>query len=586
MSVTHKRAPTAKEFEWATGLIDRLGAPFMLALQAAVGEGTGRPGSVPVRAVLVAWALLVSERGHQAEHTDVVAQLVAATDEQLLALGMRRLPAERAYKRFHDKWSKLLKALEAGFSVSQADNTTVTADLDWFGAALVQTSIPPDLPTSSTASVNGTDWETAGRVRQTGELVYDGDAPADTDEPLDQHATAIAKVRVKIAKNGKSYAVGPDDRAIYTTDPDARAGWRTATSGRAGGFYIGHEMHLAVQVRDLTWSGDVERVNFGQEVPSFITAAALSPSGTHRAKSVVPTLLRPELAIKRVIWDRGYSILDFDSAHGPLWAAGIQPTFDLNTCQRRYPPVADNHAIWIDGHLFHEQVPEELRELPRPPMGSTDEVRAAYAAKFNERARWRWTKHSGPDAAGMTRWECPFCSGRLKSRQLKQRKLNKTAVLVGLREGTTKCCDGIIQVGASLLNLLQADGIPYGTTAHNLAYGRRNLVETGNSYLGGTYINLTNTYSRLMGTMKRKFVMAFMLAGLNRYIERSWRAKKAAEATASKDTKRQSPLRRRDTLQHALAGTTPSAAHRGRRGTRPEPPTVRKGTRPRAIPRT
>ena len=206
--------------------------------------------------------------------------------------------------------------------------------------------------------------------------------------------------------------------------------------------------------------------------------------------------------------------------------------------------------------------------------------------KFDERARWRWTKHSGPDAAGITRWECPFCSGRLKNRQLRQSKLSKRALLVELSTGTTQCCEGILQIGASLLNLVQADAIPYGTTAHNLSYGRRNLVETDNSYLGGTYIDLTNTYSRLMGTAKRKFVMAFMLAGLNRYIERSWRARKAAEASAAETMKRQSPTRRQDTLQRALDVTTPPAARTRPRKRRPEPPTVRKGKRPPAILRT
>ncbi|WP_375432785.1 hypothetical protein [uncultured Friedmanniella sp.] len=59
--------------------------------------------------------------------------------------------------------------------------------------------------------------------------------------------------------------------------------------------------------------------------------------------------------------------------------------------------------------------------------------------------------------------------------------------------------------------------------AHAQALGRRNLVETGNSYFGGTYITLERAYSRLMGHENRKFVLGFLLAGLNAYIERGWR---------------------------------------------------------------
>lgn len=64
----------------------------------------------------------------------------------------------------------------------------------------------------------------------------------------------------------------------------------------------------------------------------------------------------------------------------------------------------------------------------------------------------------------------------------------------------TKCCKGTLQVSAQYLNLAQALAIPYGTAAHAQAYRRRNIVEAGNSYLDGTYIDLSRTCSRLMET--------------------------------------------------------------------------------------
>ncbi len=59
---------------------------------------------------------------------------------------------------------------------------------------------------------------------------------------------------------------------------------------------------------------------------------------------------------------------------------------------------------------------------------------------------------------------------------------------VELPAEVTQCCEGTLQVDATYLNLVQAHAIRYGTSAHAQAYGRRNLVETVYSYLGGTYV--------------------------------------------------------------------------------------------------
>lgn len=528
--VDHKRAPTDDQFSWAIALVDGFGEAFMEGLRLAVGEGRGRPGSVNARAVLVAWALLVTENEHKAEVTDATAQLVALSDAQLLQLNMTRLPVERAYKRFHDKLTRVRNALESGFTYVERDRT-IEVNLDWWTTAAPQRAIPADLPSSTTRAVDGTDWETAGRFRSSGQRNYDGDAPVDTDDNPEEHAATVAKTRRQAARK-REWEIGPDGRAIHTTDRDARGGYRTATAGRNGGLYVGSEVHLIVQTRDFSWSGQVQRVNDGPNVPHFVTGSVLAPSGTHRATAVIPAIVNAPESIATLVWDRGYSILPFETAHGPLIQAGIQPVFDLSSIQRTNPAVSEQ-VIWLDGHPFHEHTPEHLRNLARPPMGSTAETRAEYESRFNERAAWRWSRLAGPDKDGVTRWSCPFHEGRLKCRAIRQRKVKASAPLVQLPAGVRKCCEGTLQLSAEYLNLIQACAIPYGTTAHSQAYGRRNLVETANSYFGGTYVDLTRTYSRLMGHKNRKFVLGMLLAGLNRYIERSWRALQAAKEKAA-----------------------------------------------------
>jgi hypothetical protein len=276
---------------------------------------------------------------------------------------------------------------------------------------------------------------------------------------------------------------------------------------------------------------------------------------------------RPQQGIKTLVWDRGYSIQEFKSAHGPLIAAGIDAIFDLSKTQREHPPVSEQ-VLWIDGQPFHLHTPEHLRELERPPMNSAAEVRREYEEKFNERAAWRWSRLARPDRDGGTRWICPFHAGRLKCRSIRQTKVKASAPLVTLPAGVTRCCEGTLQVSAEYLNL----AIPYGTSAHSKAYGRRTLVETGNSYFGGSYIDLSRTYSRLMGNTNRKFVLGMLLAGLNRYIERSWRAKQAANAAPVSRRKR-----RTGTLTElALSPGSPAPARA---------PRTSQGTRARSRPR-
>lgn len=375
VEVDDKRAPNDRQFEWALDLVDGLGEPFHLALSAKVGEGRGRPGSISARHVLIGWALLVTENGHQAEITDATAQLVALTDTQLVRIGMKKLPAARAYKRFHDKFTRVRKAFATGFTYESPDGV-VEVGLDWWTTAVPQQAIPKDLPSSSTRAVDGTDWESAGRFRTSSTAEYDGDAPVDTDADPSSHLADVAKTRARIARAAK-WEIGPDGRAIHTTDKDARAGYRTATAGRKGGMYIGSEVHLVVQAADFTWSGDVTHVNEGPEVPGFVTGAVMAAAGSHRSKTIVPHLTDPAQGIKIVVWDRGYSIQDFKYAHGPLHQAGIAPVFDLSVHQRNYPAVSDK-AIWIDGQPFHEHTPAHLLKLERPPMGSTKEVRREY----------------------------------------------------------------------------------------------------------------------------------------------------------------------------------------------------------------
>jgi hypothetical protein len=259
-----------------------------------------------------------------------------------------------------------------------------------------------------------------------------------------------------------------------------------------------------------------------------------------------------------VIPDRAYTALPFPKFAGQLLSAGIEMAFELTKYQRENSPV-HQQVIWRDGTPLHAHTPPELLDLERPTPGTPWNERRPYQEKFNQRARWRWSILEGRDEDGYVRLICPFDSGRLKNRNIRQRKVNKTAPLVELPEGVTTCCDGRIKVDPIYVRLMQTGGIPYGTTAHDVVFGRRNHVETGNSYLGGTFISLDRTYARAMGRRNRLFLLGFMIAGLNRYIAKRWRERLSEiERRATTRAKR-----RKNTLAEITAPFATTAAPQG-----------------------
>src|SRR5207253_2047059 len=104
----------------------------------------------------------------------------------------------------------------------------------------------------------------------------DGEA-AETQvmEETPKKRRAVRKARV--------LGVGPDGRKQYTVDRDARAGHRSATNSRPSGPYVGFELHLAVQTRDVRWTDGIERTALGAEVAGVVTTFSLMPD----RKSVV-----------------------------------------------------------------------------------------------------------------------------------------------------------------------------------------------------------------------------------------------------------------------------------------------------------
>jgi hypothetical protein len=417
---------------------------------------------------------------------------------------------------------------------------------------LAQAAVPEEFRQSRSIAVDGTDVETWGALH--GDAVtVDLDGEAAETQLMDD--VAVPKLK-KPARRAKVLGVGADGRNQYTADRDARAGHRSATNSRPAGSYVGYELHLAVQARDMKWTNHIDKVSLSDEVPGVITCLALVPAGTHRGRAIVDDLVAAKAAgapIDDVVWDPGYSLCSAGTTHHKLAQAGIHQTFQPVTHQRGTRPFSGD-AVLLDGQLYSSLLPGELRDLPMPPRGSSEAVKVEHEARFNLRARWRMVRHAAPDRDGATRWRCPFCAGLLRARQFpKTMRRPKTVPLVPVDEGCEHCCDGILTAMAAELPWWQR--IPFGTTAWRLSMGRRQVVESVNAALKGTFADLSRGFFRVFGQTKMTILLGFTVAGYNLDRIRSYRAKKRAQQEA----KPTQPKRRRGTWQEIVEPTAAAA---------------------------
>ena len=300
------RPTTAHELQLACGIVDRSGV--VPVLEPYFTAEVGRHRLISLRGLLVAFQLNALARHHKAHLIEVARAINAMSDEQRERLGIVRHDPAQTYDRVDRTFTKLAAVLEAG-------HDGITAR--WFANRMAQASVPEEFRQSRSIAVDGTDVETWGALHGDAVTVeLDGEA---TETQLMDDGL-VPKPR-KPARKAKVFGTGVDGRNVYTADADARAGHRSATNSRPAGPYVGYELHLAVQARDVKWTNYVDKVTMSDEVPGVITCFALEPAGTHRGRAIVDDLVAAKHSgapIDDVVWDPGYSLCSPGTTHHKL----------------------------------------------------------------------------------------------------------------------------------------------------------------------------------------------------------------------------------------------------------------------------
>jgi hypothetical protein len=529
--------PSGAEMSLARQIVRRSGV--VETLLPHLDAEVGRPRRLPLEALLVALQLNALGRRHQAHLIDVARLLNAMTDEQRRSIGIKVWDEAEAYDRVDWLFNKLCRVLGEG---------NPGLDATWFANALARAAIPERYRMSHSLAVDGKDVETWGAFQGSVTTIeLDGEA-SETQLGIDEPSAPK-----NLKKRAKVLGRGPDDRKIYTPDPDARAGHRSSNSRHNAGPYIGYELHLAVQTRDVRWTNHVDRTTLGPEVPNVITTCVLVPAGSHRAKSIVGHLIEAKRAghdVRDVVWDPGYSLCQSETTTHPLARVGIEQTFELVHTQRGIKPFS-KEAILMDGQLFSSALPDDLRDLASPPDFVKARYREAFEKPFNRRARWRYVRHARPNKDGVTRWRCPFDAGLLRCRNFpRTMRLPHDVPLVHLPADLEACCHGT--VSASPRDLALTQRIPFGTTAWRISMNRRMVVESVNAALSGGFVDLARGFFRVFGVVKMTVLLGFTIAAANLDRIRSHEAKMEV---ANKDRPKRRP-RREGTWRELLSTPT------------------------------
>lgn len=303
---------------------------------------------------------------------------------------------------------------------------------------------------------------------------------------------------------------GHDGRLQHSIDPDARDGYRAGKNRNRKGVFNGWDTHLSVDVPEIG----------GEARPGLIRGVSFYPAGTYKAEAGVALLDAMETAGRKpstILVDRGYTYLNSEQWARPVWTRGIEQVFDLHEKQRGIKPGPIPGTIYVDGGLFKDNLPKDLRSLGAFGIGMSAEAKAQLAEQYDQRKYYAFTPMGRPDhKRGTQRYRDPVLSGTMRcanhpsSLRLDEARYPTTTCV----KGEPCSCGTTVTLGPDdLLNLRQRT--LYGTTRWKASYGRRSAVESTNACVKYHHARLTRGSTRVLGTERNGILVAFILASVN-----------------------------------------------------------------------
>lgn len=362
---------------------------------------------------------------------------------------------------------------------------------------------PAQVEQSKAQAIDSTDYEAHARRRSWKHLMK-ADVPEDALPEPDA-------LESKAPGNEDGWPRGGHDgRLQHSIDPDARDGYRAGKNRSRKGVFNGWDLHLAVDVPEI---GDDSR-------PGLIRGVSFLSAGSYKAEgglNLLDAMINSGRKPETILADRGYTYLDCDKWARQVWARDIEQVLDLHETQRGTRPGPIPGTLYVDGGLYKDTLPEDLRSLPGFTLGMSAEAKALLAQQYDRRKYHAFTPLGRPNhQRGTQRYRDPVLSGTMRC-------TNHPASLRldASRYPTTPCAEGepcqcgtTVTLGPDdLLNLRQR--VLYGTTKWKASYGRRSAVESTNACLKVHHARLARHSTRVLGTERNGILVAFIIAAVN-----------------------------------------------------------------------
>jgi hypothetical protein len=215
---------------------------------------------------------------------------------------------------------------------------------------------------------------------------------------------------------------------------------------------------------------------------------------------------------------------------GP-WALhlGIDIWLDLKSDQGKQFPIEDGKIISIDGSLFTSALPLRLRPLQRHDPFMTERERQELFAKYDERAKYAFTRNGAADEDGYEQWVGPAVRGKVRCpnhpKSLRSPQETRPTTDCASVDGEPACGCGRSITLPPDLNAKIRQPEPYGTTEWWRRYKPRASVESANSLLHHHHSHVRRQYTRVFGLARNSLFLTAAVVGANVERQRGFRQK-------------------------------------------------------------
>ncbi len=490
-----------RRFRWATRWITHASITEVIAR--SLTAATGRPRSQPWPAMLTLLALTALHGRGRLVLRDVERVAAGLTHAQRRDLGIGATTV--TYAHVESALAALASAFEPAVDTRTGEvlaDARIGMPLEDVCTQIVQASITQSVSQTPDLAIDSTDIETWARRRSW--------TPKEPDVDPGCLPEEWRPPKRMVNEPGWPRS-GADGRNQHSVDPDARDGYRSGKNLAPKEVFLGYDLHLVVDVTP-------ERAKPG--VPPLIRGMALAPAGTLKSTpglAAIDAVTHASRAPRKLCADRGYTYLKTGRWARPLCLRGIISVHDLHGNQRGVHPGPLPGAVFVDGGLFIDALPQRLRKLPSARLGMSAAERAQLCEQYDKRAPYAFTPFGRLNhKRGTQRYRGPALTGRVRCpnnpRSLRLPPHNRPTTTC--TPGKACACGKTVTLGpGDYLNLRQPH--LWGTTAWRLDYARRNNVESGNAALKTHHAQFARGSIRVLGTTKHSLLLAFILGSVN-----------------------------------------------------------------------